>query len=94
LAHNRSYDILLCDLNLSIVGGGKVSGRDLAENILKACEAEKPSVILMTGDLVAPEPGGLGAGESRLLQKPFRISDVLATVQEVCALKQLENAKH
>jgi DNA-binding response OmpR family regulator len=90
LVLGRSYDILLCDLNLSIAGGGKVSGRDVANNILEASGPEKPSVIFMTGDLVAPEHSGSGTGEPRLLQKPFRISDVLATIQEVCALKQLE----
>ena len=90
LLQGRSYDILLCDLNLSIAGGGKVSGRDVANNILAASGPEKPSVVFMTGDLVAPEHSGSGTGEPRLLQKPFRISDVLATIQEVCALKQLE----
>ena len=90
LVPGRSYDILLCDLNLAIAGGGKVSGRDVANNILQASGPEKPSVIFMTGDLVAPESAGSATGEPRLLQKPFRISDVLATVQEVCALKQLE----
>ena len=97
LVRDSSYDILLCDLNLSIAGGGKVSGREVVSNILKVCGPEKPSVIFMTGDLVAPEhpatASEAGTGEPRLLQKPFRISDVLATVQQVCALKQLENAK-
>jgi PAS domain S-box-containing protein len=93
LAHDRTYDILLCDLNLSIAGGGKVSGREVVSNILNACGPEKPSVIFMTGDLVTvPEHSGSASisGEPRLLQKPFRISDVLATLHEVCALKQLE----
>jgi PAS domain S-box-containing protein len=93
LAGSRAYDVLLCDLNLSSAGGGKVSGRDVAERALAAAGTEKPSVIFMTGDLVNPDLPLPSPGEPRLLQKPFRISDVLALVQEVCSAKRLENVK-
>ena len=92
-AGNRSYDVLLCDLNLSCAGGGKMSGRDVAGLVLAAAGAEKPSVIFMTGDLVQQDVPPSGTSESRLLQKPFRISDVLILVQEVCSSKRFENVK-
>jgi PAS domain S-box-containing protein len=92
-ARSRTYDILLCDLNLSVNGGGKISGRDVANRILAESAAEKPTVIFMTGDLVDPRSSGL-AGDTRLLQKPFRISDVLALIQEISAAgKGLEKVK-
>ncbi len=93
LVSARVYDVVLCDLNLSVAGGGKVSGRDVAELILAAASPEKPRVIFMTGDLVGPEQSNTGPGEARLLQKPFRIADVLALIQEMCPVPGLENAK-
>jgi CheY-like chemotaxis protein len=87
----RPYDVLLCDLNLSRAGGGKVSGRDVVDQVLAAVGPEKPSVIFMTGDLVEAEGSEGGSSESRILQKPFRISDVLTLVQEVCAGRRFEN---
>jgi two-component system, NtrC family, sensor kinase len=87
----RSYDVLLCDLNLSGAGGGKVSGRDVVDQVLATMGAEKPSVIFMTGDLVDAEASAAGSSEARMLQKPFRISDVLTVVQEACATRRFEN---
>jgi CheY-like chemotaxis protein len=91
LLAKRPYDVLLCDLNLLRAGGGKVSGRDVADQVLAAVGPEKPAVIFMTGDLVETEASEASSSESRILQKPFRISDVLTMVQEVCAAKRLEN---
>jgi CheY-like chemotaxis protein len=87
----RSYDVLLCDLNLSQAGGGKVNGREVADQALAAVGPEKPSVIFMTGDFVEAQVSAAGSNESRILQKPFRISDVLALVQEVCVARHFEN---
>jgi PAS domain S-box-containing protein len=91
LAGLRSYDVLLCDLNLSF-GGQKISGRAVADRILSAAgAAEKPAVIFMTGDLVdfnMPLPG-----VPRILQKPFRVSDALELVREATSLKYLEKVK-
>jgi len=91
LLAERPYDVLLCDLNLSRAGGSKVSGRDVVDQVLAAVGPEKPSVIFMTGDLVEPQASAAGSSEARILQKPFRISDVLTMVQEVSAAKRLEN---
>ena len=77
----RSYDVLLCDLNLS--GRGAVSsGEEAAARILSTA-ARKPAVIYMTGALVETREGAAIAGEPRRLQKPFRILDVLAVLQEI-----------
>ena len=76
----RSYDVLLCDVNLS-AGGLVADGRQAAEQILSAAGANKPMVIFMTGDLV--DVSGSGSGEPHRLQKPFRISDVLAMLREI-----------
>ena len=87
----RPYDVLLCDLNLSRAGGAKVSGRDVVDQVLVAVGPEKPSIIFMTGDLVETQSSAAGSSESRILQKPFRMSDVLTLVQEVCAARRFEN---
>jgi len=91
LLAERSYDVLLCDLNLSRPGGGKISGRDVVDQVLAKVGPEKPSVVFMTGDLVEGLASAAGSSETRFLQKPFRISDVLTLVQEVCATKGFEN---
>ena len=78
-ARNRSYDVLLCDLNLSSGGG---QGQDAARRVLAASSSGAPEVIFMTGDLIDFDTAPSG---SRHLQKPFRISDVLALLREVLA---------
>jgi PAS domain S-box-containing protein len=85
----RAYDVLLCDMNLAVPGGGKVNGREAAEEILKAAGPEKPSVIFMTGDLVPANGNGSGGDKARMLQKPFRIADALGIIQQACSLKRL-----
>jgi CheY-like chemotaxis protein len=78
------YDVLLCDLHLSS-GGFAVDGRDAVRLIFETVRTQKPAVIYMTGDLVE---GGDGTAKHDLtfcLQKPFRISDVLAMLRDVLA---------
>ena len=77
---DRSYDILLCDVNL-IANGHSLAGHEAAQQILSAAGANKPIVVYMTGDLVEPSPAG--SNEPRRLQKPFRISEVLAIFREI-----------
>jgi two-component system NtrC family sensor kinase len=77
-----TYDALLCDLHLSS-GGFAVDGREAAARILEAAGAQKPAVIYMTGDLVENDEGTANHGVPFCLQKPFRISDVLAMLQNV-----------
>jgi PAS domain S-box-containing protein len=87
----RPYDVLLCDLNLTRAGGGKVSGREVVDQLLAAAGPQKPSTIFMTGDFVEAPAAAADSSESRILQKPFRISDVLTLVQEVCATRRFED---
>jgi PAS domain S-box-containing protein len=81
LARRRSYDVLLCDLNLS-TGGAVVNGAGAADLVLAASGPRKPVVVFMTGELVESNNGN-GALTARRLQKPFRISDVLAILREI-----------
>jgi len=87
-----SYDALLCDLHLSS-GGTAVNGREASPRILEAAGANKPALIYMTGDLIENAEGAATRGEPLFLQKPFRISDVLATLQEVLASAPAGNLK-
>ncbi len=82
LLGRSSYDVLLCDLHLSS-GGFIVDGREAASRVLKAAGAHGPAVVYMTGDLMESVQGGPGRAEPVCLQKPFRISDVLALLREV-----------
>jgi CheY-like chemotaxis protein len=81
-ARRRGYDILLCDLHLS-AGGFFVDGRKAAAQILAAAGPQKPAVVYMTGDLTDPGAEAPARGEPFFLQKPFRISEVLALFREV-----------
>jgi PAS domain S-box-containing protein len=82
LLQRSSYDFLLCDLHLSS-GGFMLDGREAASRILKTAGAQKPAVIYMTGDLVEGTQEAAGGAEPPCLQKPFRISDVLALLRDV-----------
>jgi PAS domain S-box-containing protein len=92
LIGQRSYDALLCDLNL-VVGGTPASGQSAAARILAASGEHKPAVIYMTGDFV--EPGGEepSPGEPRRLQKPFRVSDVLTALRDVFTASPAEKVR-
>jgi len=86
LAHlgRSSYDVLLCDLHLS-AGGYTVDGREAAKRILEAAGTQKPLLVYMTGDLLESTPGSGGDNQPICLQKPFRISDVLALLRDALA---------
>src|SRR3989441_1172725 len=86
LAHlgRSSYDVFLCDLHLSS-GGYTVDGREAASRILEAAGKQKPLLVYMTGDLLESTPGVAGGNEPICLQKPFRISDVLALLRDALA---------
>jgi hypothetical protein len=48
----------------------------------------------MTGDLLAGSEEAPRPGEPRRLQKPFRVSDVLAVLQEIVASSPVQKTKH
>jgi PAS domain S-box-containing protein len=82
IVKRSSYDALLCDLHLSS-GGFAVDGREAAIRILEAAGSQKPVVIYMTGDLIELEGEAAKHGVPYFLQKPFRISEVLAMLRDV-----------
>jgi PAS domain S-box-containing protein len=84
LAHlgRSGFDVFLCDLHLS-AGGYTVDGREAARRILEIAGKQKPVLIYMTGDLIESTPGVAGGSEPVCLQKPFRVSDVLALLRVV-----------
>jgi len=85
LLRGQQFDVLICDMNLS-VGGAPVNGADVAQRLLEAAKAPKPALILMTGDYM--EDSQLGVDDSRRLQKPFRISEVLGLLKRVLTQDQ------
>jgi two-component system NtrC family sensor kinase len=89
LLQRSIYDVLLCDLHLS-AGGFAVDGRDTARRILDAAGTRKPVVIYMTGDLVESSADNANGSLPLLLQKPFRISDVLAILRDVLSAAPAE----
>ncbi len=91
LAHleRSSYDVFLCDLNLSS-SGLMVDGREAASRILEAAGARRPAVVYVTGDLLESTHGTAGRGEPHCLQKPFRISDVLSLLRDVLSVASVE----
>jgi len=73
-------DALLCDMRLKS-NGPFSDGRAAAAHVLSAAKTHKPLVIYMTGEYV--DPAALaGSDRAALLQKPFRISEVLAILRE------------
>jgi two-component system NtrC family sensor kinase len=93
LAHLRrsTYDVLLCDLHLSS-GGFAVDGRAAAGHLLDSAGPQKPALVYMTGDLIELAQGNTSRGEPFFLQKPFRISDVLAMFREVLSVAPAETS--
>jgi two-component system NtrC family sensor kinase len=79
----RSPDAILCDLNLVENGGGHLSGKLAAERLLGATGNHKPALIFMTGELIETPETPRSFDEPRHLQKPFRISEVIALLQEL-----------
>jgi len=77
----NSYDAILCDINLESESGLSVSGFDVYDRIrdyLASRSVIMPLFIFMTGDLVdfSSDEQVIRQG-SLMLQKPFRIADLL-----------------
>jgi CheY-like chemotaxis protein len=86
-AIRNSYDVILCDLNLGPAAGKVVSGFDLYDRIMENLATRsgpRPFFIFMTGDLVDAAVGEQAGREgNRFLQKPFRIAELLALLNEL-----------
>jgi PAS domain S-box-containing protein len=84
LLERNSYSAVLCDLNLRNGSGNIISGRDLYGRVMGAAStAAKPFFLFMTGEFVeVPGKDELAVMGARMLQKPFRISELLAILTE------------
>ena len=90
LMESRSYDAVLCDLNLRAIVPSAISGQELYARITRLAagspQDRKPLFVFMTGDLADRMAIEDSAGsEVRTLQKPFRISELAALLSEVLA---------
>jgi PAS domain S-box-containing protein len=97
LAHN-SYDAVLCDVHLESESGGAVSGFELHKSISERLSTQQraaPPFIFMTGDLVDPTDSERIARQgNRLLQKPFRIAELLSLLAESFATAAVTEPKN
>jgi two-component system NtrC family sensor kinase len=97
LAHN-SYDAILCDIHLESESGRAVSGFELHKSLserLSTQPSPAPPFIFMTGDLVEPADSERIARQgNRLLQKPFRIAELLSLLAESFATASVAQPKN
>jgi PAS domain S-box-containing protein len=91
LMESRSFDAVLCDLNLRADVPSAISGRELYERMTQlaatGAHGRTPAFVFMTGDLAertAVEDAG--GSQVRTMQKPFRISELAAALSEVLAV--------
>jgi PAS domain S-box-containing protein len=87
LMESRSYDVVLCDLNLKPVVPSAISARELFARASRLTVADRaPAFILMTGELA--EANGIDDTLGRTphtLQKPFTISALAKLLAELAA---------
>ncbi len=87
-ACGNTFDVILCDLNLKDTqnGSGTISPEDLRRRLLEAAstrDSAKPLFFFMTGDLVdAALTERLAIAGNRIIQKPFRISELAAALAD------------
>jgi PAS domain S-box-containing protein len=85
LMERRSFHAVLCDLNLRAGGGGESSGLGLYAAVANATPAghRKPFFLFMSGELVAAAvTEQLAQAGAQTIQKPFRISDLIAILAD------------
>lgn len=88
LMQRITFEAVLCDLNLRSRGGADRSGLDVYAALTgNAPDAkDQPLFFFMSGELVAPAfAEQLNQAGARMLQKPFRISDLIAMLTEALA---------
>jgi CheY-like chemotaxis protein len=83
LMQTRPFDAILCDLNLRAKGSGENSGLALYTAVSSAAYNgnPRPFFLFMTGEMVAAAVAEkLVQTGASILQKPFRMSDLIATL--------------
>jgi DNA-binding response OmpR family regulator len=98
LMESRSYDAVLCDVNLRSVAPSAISGQELYSRIARGATGSlkdrKPLFVFMTGDLAERTVIQESTGEEvHTLQKPFRISELAALLSEVFAKAHSPNSQ-
>jgi PAS domain S-box-containing protein len=86
LVERHAYDFVLCDLNLRGGAGpeASLSSRGLHARLTEQMAgARKPFFLFMTGELVHGDMAeDLAVSGAQTLQKPFRISELIATLTD------------
>jgi two-component system NtrC family sensor kinase len=90
LMESRSYDLVLCDLNLKAMVPSAISGQELFARAARMAsdisQERRPLFVFMTGELAEHAAIEDAAGvQVRTLQKPFRVSDLVKCLAEVLA---------
>jgi two-component system NtrC family sensor kinase len=106
LMESRSYDVVLCDLNLKAMVPSAISGQELFVRATRLAAGvpqgratrsdippdPRPLFLFMTGDLAEQTAIQDSSGQRvRTLQKPFRISELVKVLTEVLALSPSGN---
>jgi CheY-like chemotaxis protein len=101
LMESRSYDVVLCDLNLQTTVPSAISGQELFARATRLAvgvphsrtplssetpASPRPMFVFMTGDLAEQTTIEDSSGQRiRTLQKPFRVSELAQLLTEVLA---------
>ncbi len=85
LLERRTFHAILCDLNLRAGGGAETSGLGLYAAVTNVTRGgkRKPFFLFMSGELApAAVTEQLAQAGARTIQKPFRISDLIAILTD------------
>jgi two-component system NtrC family sensor kinase len=85
LMERQTFHAVLCDLNMQGGSGGESSGLGLYAAVTNAARGanRKPFFLFMSGELAAAAvTEQLAQAGARTIQKPFRISDLIAVLGE------------
>jgi len=85
LTGRLTFDAVLCDLNLRAANGAGGSGMEVYAALTSALpdSKDRPVFFFMSGELAAPAfAEQLSQSGAKMLQKPFRISELIATLSE------------
>jgi DNA-binding NtrC family response regulator len=83
LMGRRSFHAVLCDLNLRATAGAEGSGLGLYAAVTNGSGERKPFFLFMSGELAAAAvTEQLAQAGAQTIQKPFRISDLIAILSD------------
>ena len=92
LAAQNVYDVILCDVNLT--GPGQtLSGEQVCDRIQSMDTASRTVFVFMTGAMMDAAKMPSLEEKARCIQKPFRVSDLLAVLGEVMSRGPAEPLK-